>query len=144
MKRAMIIATCFGVFIMCLSVSYLLADDASGQMTISNKIVVVKTFDDPDPVTLFGTPGTTVIWINHSRYPLKVVFIEKQVVLACGVPVNFVVNESGSYESGTIPSGGTASLCFTEKGRYAYKTVPSRKFPLGRRGKEYLGTVWIK
>jgi len=88
--------------------------------------------------------GTTIIWINHSKYPVQVVFLEKQVVLACGSPVNFVVGKDGTYESNKIPSGGTASLCFTEKGRYSYKTIPSKKFIVGKKGKEHFGTVWIK
>jgi plastocyanin len=120
------------------------AEEKTDALTITNKIVVVKTVEQPDPVTLFGKPGTTVIWVNHSKYPVEVVFTEKQVVLACGSPMNFFVNKEGSYESHKIPSGGTASLCFTEKGRYVYKTKPSKNFPLGKKGKEHAGTIWIK
>jgi len=120
------------------------ADEKTDTLTITNKIVVVKTVEQPDPVTLFGKPGITVIWVNHSKYPVEVVFTEKQVVLACGSPMNFFVNKEGSYESHKIPSGGTASLCFTEKGRYVYKTKPSKNFPLGKKGKEHSGTIWIQ
>ncbi|MEE9503756.1 MAG: hypothetical protein V3V90_01375, partial [Thermodesulfobacteriota bacterium] len=85
-----------------------------------------------------------VIWVNHSRFSVEVIFIGKQVVLACGSPVNFFVGKDGSYESHKIPSGGTASLCFLEKGRYTYKTKPSKRFILGKKGEEHYGTVWIK
>ena len=144
MNRMVILSACLSFLVVCLSGQGLVAQEETEELAITNKIVVVKTFEEPDPVTLFGTPGTTVIWINHSKYPVQVVFIEKQVVLACGSPVNFVVNKDGTYESNKIPSGGTASLCFTEKGRYAYKTIPSKKFIVGKKGQEHLGTVWIK
>ena len=144
MKRMVILSVCLSFLIVCLTGQVIVAQEETEELAITNKIVVVKTSEEPDPVTLFGTPGTTVIWINHSKYPVQVVFIEKQVVLACGSPVNFVVNKEGTYESNKIPSGGTASLCFTEKGRYAYKTIPSKKFIVGKKGKEHFGTVWIK
>ena len=144
MYRPFTIGIIFNILVLFLTGQYLLADDSTDKLEITNKIVVVKTIDPPNPVTLFGTPGTTVIWINHSKHPVKVVFIEKQVVLACGSPINFVVNKAGVYESNKIPSGGTASLCFTEKGRYPYKTIPSKKIPLGKKAKEHFGTVWIK
>jgi len=120
------------------------AEEKTDDMKISNRIVVVKTFEEPDPVTLFAPLGTTVIWVNHSRFPVEILFIGKQVVVACGSSVNFFVGQDGSYESNKIPSGGTASLCFLEKGRYAYKTKPSKTFILGKKGKEHYGTVWIK
>ncbi len=144
MKRSVIIGVCLGLFLFRLTGQDIVADEKTDDLTITNKIVVVKTFEEPDPVTLFGTVGTTIIWINHSKYPVQVVFLEKQVVLACGSPVNFVVGKDGTYESNKIPSGGTASLCFTEKGRYSYKTIPSKKFIVGKKGKEHFGTVWIK
>ncbi len=144
MKPMVILSVWLSFLIVCLTGQVLVAEEETEDLAITNKIVVVKTFEEPDPVTLFGTPGTTVIWINHSKYPVQVVFIEKQVVLACGSPANFVVNKEGTYESVKISSGGTASLCFTEKGRYAYKTIPSKKFIVGKKGQEHFGTVWIK
>ncbi len=145
MKRIVILSACLSFLLVCLTRQVIVAEEETEEdLAITNKIVVVKTFEEPDPVTLFGTPGTTVIWINHSKYPVQVVFIEKQVVLACGSPANFVVNKEGTYESVKISSGGTASLCFTEKGRYAYKTIPSKKFIVGKKGQEHFGTVWIK
>ena len=144
MKRALIITCSLSIVIVCMMGHVFAADEKTDALTITNKIVVVKTVEQPDPVTLFGKLGTTVIWVNHSKYPVEVVFTEKQVVLACGSPMNFFVNKEGSYESHKIPSGGTASLCFTEKGRYVYKTKPSKNFPLGKKGKEHAGTIWIK
>ena len=144
MKRALSITCSLAIIIACVVGHLFAAEEKTETLTITNKIVVVKTVEQPDPVTLFGQAGTTVIWVNHSKYPVEVVFTEKQVVLACGSPMNFFVNKEGTYESHKIPSGGTASLCFTEKGRYVYKTKPSKNFPLGKKGKEHSGTIWIK
>ncbi len=120
------------------------SEEKPDDMNIVNKIVVVKTFEEPSPLTLFAPQGTTVIWVNHSRYPVEILFIEKKVVIACSSPANFFVGENGSYQSNKIPSGGTASLCFIDKGRYVYKSYPSKNFILGKKGKEHIGTVWIK
>ena len=144
MKRALSITCSLAIIIACMVGHLFAAEEKTETLTITNKIVVVKTVEQPDPVTLFGKPGTTVIWVNHSKYPVEVIFTEKQVVLACGSPMNFFVNKEGTYESHKIPSGGTASLCFTEKGRYVYTTKPSKNFPLGKKGKEHSGTIWIK
>ena len=144
MKRALIITCSLSIVIFCMVGHPSAADEKTDTLKITNKIVVVKTVEQPDPVTLFGEMGTTVIWVNHSKFPVEIVFTERQVVLACGSPMNFFVNKEGTYESHKIPSGGTASLCFTEKGRYVYKTKPSKKFPLGKKGKEHNGTIWIQ
>lgn len=144
MKRVLSITCSLAIIIVCMVGHLFAAEEKTETLTITNKIVVVKTVEQPDPVTLFGKPGTTVIWVNHSKYPVEVIFTEKQVVLACGSPMNFFVNKAGTYESHKIPSGGTASLCFTEKGRYVYKTKPSKNFPLGKKGQEHSGTIWIK
>ena len=69
-----------------------------------------------------------MIWVNHSRFPIEILFSDKKVVLACGAPVNFFVGKDGAYESSKIPSGATASLCFTEKGKYEYKVKSSTTF----------------
>lgn len=64
--------------------------------------------------------GTTVIWINNSRYYVEINFKHKQVTLACESPVNFVVDEEGKFISNKIPFGAVASLCFIQKGAYDY------------------------
>jgi len=109
--------------------------------------VTINESEGANPSTLISEAGTTVIWVNHSRSPLEVLFLDKKVTLACGSPVNFFVGKDGAYESGKIPFGSTASLCFTEKGSYDYIVKVSRTFRMpaqGGLGQEHRGTIAIK
>jgi hypothetical protein len=75
---------------------------------------------------------------------MEILFLDKRVVLACGSPVNFFVGKGGAYESAKIPFGGTASLCFTEKGRYEYIIKVSRTFYAATIERDNRGTILIK
>jgi hypothetical protein len=96
-----------------------------------------------DPVNLNSAPGTTVIWINFSKTPVELLFLDKKVTTACGSPVNFFVGKDGAYESAKIPFGGTASLCFLEKGKFEYMVNTSSTFYPSKM-KEQRGFVWIE
>ena len=37
------------------------------------------------------------------------------------MPVNFHADIGGNYETGAIPEGGTASICFIYKGTYKFE-----------------------
>ena len=82
--------------------------------------------------------------MNHSRFPIEILFLDKKVVLACGSPVNFFVGKDGVYESNKIPSGGTASLCFIEKGTYEYNVKSSSTFYTGRIQRGHQGSIEIQ
>jgi len=119
------------------------AGNETEEVKVINKIVTVSTYQGIQPTTLESPPGTTIIWVNHSRDPVEILFLDKKVTLACGSPVNFFVGKDGAYESAKIPFGGTASLCFTETGKFDYVFKASSTFyPL--RKKEHRGIVWIK
>jgi plastocyanin len=126
----------------CLAVSFA-ADQPAEEAKIENRIVSVAAREGLNPATLEASAGTTVIWVNQSNQPAEIRFTEKKVTLACGAPVNFFVNQDGAYESAKIPFGGTASLCFLEKGKfeYVYKTS-STFYPLSQM--EHKGIIWIK
>jgi plastocyanin len=119
------------------------AEEKTDEIQMVNKIISISAREGIKPSTLSSSPGTTVIWVNHSNQPAEILFLDKKVTLACGSPVNFFVGKDGAYESAKIPFGGTASLCFTEKGRfdYVYKTS-STFYPL--QDKEHQGIIWIK
>ncbi len=123
------------------------AQEAEEEVTIINKIVKINEREGASPSILVTSPGTTVIWVNHSKSPLEVLFLDKKVTLACGSPVNFFVGKDGAYESGKIPFGSTASLCFTEKGKYDYIVKVSRTFYMpaqGGAGAEHRGSIVIE
>jgi len=138
-----IIAIMLGVFyITGLAVA---AEDKQEEIKVVNKIVVIDEQEGAKPPSFSSEAGTTVIWVNHSRSPLEILFLDKKVVLACGSPVNFFIGKDGAYESAKIPFGGTASLCFTEKGKYDYIVKVSRTFYASSDlAREHRGMIWIK
>jgi len=119
------------------------AEEKAEEIKVINRVVTINSEQGLNPTSLASKLGTTVIWVNHSRTPVEILFRDKKVVLACGSPVNFFVGRDGAYESAKIPFGGTASLCFTEKGKYEYVLKASSTFyPL--KSKEHRGIIWIK
>ena len=144
MKRKSIIA----LFVLILGGLYpagssFAAEEKKEELKIVNKIITVD-YEGTRPVTLTSKPGTTVIWVNNSRFPIEILFLDKQVTLACGSPVNFFIGVDKTYESNKIPSGGTGSLCFLEEGTYEYKVKSSQTFYTGRIQRGEKGTVIIK
>ena len=142
-----IVALCMGIG--CLNGLIFAAEEEAEDLkvTVTNKIVRISAKEGAVPSNLTSTPGTTVIWVNNARSTLEVLFLDKKVTLACGSPVNFFVGENGAYESGKIPYGGTASLCFTEKGTYEYVvtvTTTYYKPAFGGLEKQHKGVIIIK
>jgi len=86
--------------------------------------------------------------ITKTVFIVKIHFINKKVALACGSPSNFSIGEDGTYETARTPRGGTASLCFLEKGKYTYIVTSSRTLVLEygkqKKRKESRGTIIIK
>ena len=138
---AMRLATILGIC--CFTVLALAAEDKTAEISITNKIVTID-YNGLSPETITSEPGTAVIWVNHSRFPIEILFLEKKVLLACGSPVNFSISTDGVYESNKIPSGGTASLCFMEKGTYEYQVNPSTTFYTGRIQRAHKGAIKIR
>ena len=96
-----------------------------------------------DPSTLIVEPGTTVVWVNFSRTPVELLFLNNKVNFAADCPANFFIGKDGAYESGKICIGCTASLCFIEKGKYEYVFSTSSTF-YPYKMKEQRGMIWIK
>ena len=129
MKRhGLFIAAAFLVGIFCL-VGFSSAEEAQEE---DMKLVTMeggRTMSPAvEPQNLVSEPGTTVVWINFSKTPIELLFLDKKVTTACGSPVNFFVGKDGAYESAKIPFGGTASLCFIEKGKFEYIVNTSATF----------------
>ena len=141
--RNVIVVLFLWITTLCLTGVVLAAEEKTEELQVINKIVTVSTNQGLIPANLTTSPGTTVIWVNHSREPVEILFLDKKVTIACGSPVNFFVGKDGAYESAKIPFGGTASLCFTEKGRFDYIFKQSSTFyPI--EGREHKGFVLVK
>ncbi len=141
--RNVIVLLFIWITTLCLTGVVLAAEEKTEELKVVNRIVSVSTNQGLMPANLTTAPGTTVIWVNHSRDPIEILFIDKKVTLACGSPVNFFVGKDGAYESAKIPFGGTASLCFTEKGRFDYMFKKSSTFyPMEDR--EHKGFILVK
>jgi hypothetical protein len=127
------------------------AEEKDQELKLVNRTVTIVTTESArddmkpvvDPVNINSAPGTTVIWVNFSKTPVELLFLDKKVTTACGSPVNFFVGKNGAYESAKIPFGGTASLCFLEKGKFEYMVNSSATFYPSKM-KEQRGFIWIE
>jgi hypothetical protein len=131
----------FGVIVLLVPTTPL-AGEEKGEL--EHRIITFTTYDGVRPTTLTSGPGTTVIWVNNSRSKVELLFLDKEVVPACGAPVNFFVGKGGAYESERIALGGTASLCFARKGKYSYLARYSPTFYPSSDRKEFQGVIWIQ
>jgi len=132
-----------GVFY-CTRVLPVAEEEQTEQLKIVNKIIIIDEYEEVRPLTVTTQTGTTVIWVNHSRTPVEILFLDKRVTVACGSPVNFFVGKGGAYESGKIPFGSTASLCFLEKGTYEYMIKSSRTFYMKQIERDSKGKIVIE
>jgi len=119
-------------------------EEKTEQLKIVNKIIIINEYEEVLPVNLTTKAGTTAIWVNHSRTSVEILFLDKKVTVACGSPVNFFVGKGGAYESGKIPFGSTASLCFLEKGTYEYMIKSSRTFYMKQVERNAKGKIVIE
>jgi plastocyanin len=119
-------------------------EEQTEQLKIVNKIIIINEYEEVSPLSVTTKTGTTVIWVNHSRTPVEILFLDKRVTVACGSPVNFFVGKGGAYESGKIFFGSTASLCFLEKGTYEYMIKSSRTFYMKRVERDSKGKIVIE
>jgi plastocyanin len=143
-RKSLIAAALFWGGIFCVTALTLAAEEKGEDLKVINKIIIINEYEEVKPLTVTSSPGTTIIWVNHSRTPVEILFYDKQVTLACGSPVNFTVGKEGAYESSKIPFGGTASLCFLEKGKFNYMITSNRSFYIKRVERDYKGVITIE
>jgi len=122
-KKSCVAVIFFSFFMLCVLSSDLnsnaFAEDKASEEVIKT-IILQKEPAGISPKTLKVKLGTTIVWLNNDPGPITIKFIEK-LGIACKVPVNFYADLWGYYETGTIPQGGTASICFIYKGEYTYE-----------------------
>ena len=116
------------------------------EMKISgHKVISLNYTFGASPSTVTASRGTTIIWMNDGRSAAVIKFTGKQVTLACKSPVHFVVDEQGTFTSNEIPPGAVASLCFVEKGTFAYTvTRETPQTEPTQPPKEFKGTIIIE
>ena len=93
--------------------------------------------------TLIAKPGDTITWINWTKVPAAIHFLDKGVVDATDCFECFSTGEEGTYDSVKMSLNGAASLRFKKKGKYEYIVKEEPKH-FWEREKEYRGTIWIK
>ena len=138
------------MYIMCYAGLAYAAEDVPQEIQLTTKNIFIKNSRVLEPASLTSNLGTTVVWINTSSFPVEIVFIGKKVSLACGSPMNFSIDKDGAFHSAIISRGGTASLCFIEKGKFTYKVESSGTLFMEysvtgkRERKESQGTIIIE
>ena len=119
--KIIVAAIIFAVQSICFTNGTFAAEEIPQEISLTTKNIFIKNNRVLEPVSLTSKRGTTVVWINTSAFPVEIIFLGKKVALACGSPMNFSIDKDGAFHSAIIPRGGTASLCFIEKGTFSYK-----------------------
>ena len=65
---------------------------------------------------------TTVIWFNRSQSDIQIVFLKgKTCKVSTSAALGWHLSEDCFITKETVPPGGTSSVVFNNKGRYAYE-----------------------
>ena len=124
-RNCMLVLVTMVINLLCYAALTRAAEDVPQEMQLTTKNIFIKNNRVLAPVSLTSHPGTTVVWVNTSAFPVEIIFIGNKVALACGAPMNFSIDKNGDFHSAIIPRGATASLCFIEKGEFTYKVESS-------------------
>jgi len=120
------------------------AEEKTKEIKVMSKIVTIHPSEGLRPPIVIADLGTTVVWLNRDRTPVEILFLNPNITIACGSPVNFSLGKDGAYESAKIPLGGTASLCFIKNGKFDYVIKPSRTFYQQTLAREHRGSILIR
>ncbi len=86
----------------------------------ARSIIIKNSSEGVSPVSITVKRGDTVVWYNQGNASVSIRFLS-QLNIVCSPLVNFYADISGSYKTGMISQGGTASLCFVYAGVYDYE-----------------------
>lgn len=85
------------------------------------EVITVSPTTPPNSLWLNIEQGQTVVWANGIQGFMSIIFSGGTTVRrACGSPTGFHLTEQGEYNATNLNPGGTASLCFIEKGKYRF------------------------
>ena len=93
---------------------------APWESDIKSRIVRIAGYEGVTPLNMFIEPGTVVIWLNQYRGAVRVAFPDKKVSMACKSPVGFTLSDEGFFIADKLEFGAVSSLCFIERGTFAY------------------------
>ena len=152
MQKKNIVMIVVGIIMSCMVTASVSAEDASEKIQPAldikaHQLIRLNYLSGISPAEVVVKAGTTVIWMNDARAPVQLQFKGQQVTMACKSPVNFVIDENGSFISNLIPQGSVASLCFVEKGTYEYVFYPRPTGSTWRERsavKEYKGIITVE
>lgn len=116
-----------------------------GDTTHETSVVRIRGYEGVFPRNLFIAPGTVVIWLNQYRGQVRVDFPEKKVTTACHSPVGFKLDDAGHFVADQIEFGAVASLCFIERGSFAYTVERSPDALIARSDRfQFQGQIVVK
>ncbi len=88
------------------------------------EVLTISPATIPNTLRLNIERGQTVVWANGTQGFMSIVFTGGQRVhRACVAPTGFHLTERGEYSATNLNPGGTASLCFIEKGSYPFEVI---------------------
>ena len=122
----------------------LAAEGEEGGVQLITKVIMITGHSGLKPPDIISQQGTTVVWVNHSNTPQEILFLDKKVGLPYRLHQICHMYDYGAYESSKVPFGGTASLCFLEKGTYKFIVKSSKTFAQQPKDAVDKGTVTIK
>ena len=152
MQKKNIFKIVVGIFVCCMLTASVYAEEAKEkiQPTLdikAHQLIRLNYLAGISPADVTVQAGTTVIWMNDARAMVQLQFEGQQVTMACKSPVNFIVDDKGSFISNLIPQGSVASLCFVEKGTYDYvfrKAPEGSTYQKRESIKEYKGIITVE
>jgi plastocyanin len=152
MQKKNIFMIIVGIIVCCVFSASVYAEEVKGkiQPTLdikAHQLIRLNYLAGISPADVTVQAGTTVIWMNDARAMVQLQFEGQQVTMACKSPVNFIVDDKGSFISNLIPQGSVASLCFVEKGTYNYvfrKAPQGSTYQTRESIKEYKGMITVE
>ena len=66
------------VYVFCFSAFSFGAEDVPKEVPLTTKNIFIKNNRVLEPTTLNSNPGTTVVWINTSSFPVEIIFLGKK------------------------------------------------------------------
>jgi len=108
-----------------------LPDIIGGEKKKSHIVMIQKNRISPNKITV--SRGSVVVWVNGTSGTFINVYFTagKQVEDICSNPTRFFLNDEGEFNSGMIPPGSVASICFLRPGIYNYLVGGFNRFEYG-------------